>query len=806
MLPARLSGACLSWILAFATGFILPAQAQNRANLLLDVTLNDQEKRLVGNFIRDDTGQIGATASELEEVGIHTPQFVKEPEAVVLLNSIAGVTYTYDETKQQIVIHAPLDALAQQKIDLGPKVDEAGDKLEPAQREWGGLVNYSLFASGSRDLATRQQSFNGYSANLETRAFTPIGTLTQTQLLVGSDAHIRNIKATRLDTTFSYSDPDTRITYRAGDTISGGLAWTRPLRMGGLQAQRNFGLRADLITLPLPSISGSAAVPSSVDLYINNVKTSTQDVSSGPFQINNVPAISGSGTARIVVRDATGKQIEQSVPFFISSKMLKQGLADFSVEAGFARQNYASENFTYSHKPLAMASLRYGLRDWLTLEGHAEGTQRFGMAGAGVNVATFGYGVLSLAGSASWFGKQGVGAQIYGSYDFQFKGLTFGVSSQRTFRAFNDLAGVTAPVNNASATAALAAQVSGLGGVFDFGSVRPPKAIDKISIGIPLVFDTSTLNLSFVNVVDGGGKTARIASVSYSRSLPFKGTIFATAYHDFAKSKSTGVFAGLSFPITDDISVSSGASRSNSGNQFGMQASKSIKPEAGSYGWRVTDNEGVSSNRAAAVAYRSGIAQIEGGVSQAGRGVTGSMQVDGSVAVAGGGVFAGPRINDAFAIVDVGAPGVPVAFDNRYIGETNSSGKMLVPDLRSFQKNRINIDPLKLPLNASIGSTQEIVVPADGGVAYANFGVQAETRTAIVALTDAAGKPLKPGLSGVLNEVEPFIIGYDGLAFIKNLAADNRIVVHVANGECRGQFAYKASVESQTRVGPVRCQ
>ncbi|NEV03151.1 hypothetical protein, partial [Bradyrhizobium uaiense] len=42
---------------------------------------------------------------------------------------------------------------------------------------------------------------------------------------------------------------------------------------GGLQAQRDFALRPDLITAPLATIGGSAAVPSTVDVYVNNIKT-----------------------------------------------------------------------------------------------------------------------------------------------------------------------------------------------------------------------------------------------------------------------------------------------------------------------------------------------------------------------------------------------------------------------------------------------------------------------------------------------------------------------------------------------------
>jgi len=54
--------------------------------------------------------------------------------------------------------------------------------------------------------------------------------------------------------------------------------------------QRNFGLRPDLVTLPLPAARGSAAVPSVADVYIKYVKTSSQDVGAGPYLLSNMPA------------------------------------------------------------------------------------------------------------------------------------------------------------------------------------------------------------------------------------------------------------------------------------------------------------------------------------------------------------------------------------------------------------------------------------------------------------------------------------------------------------------------------------
>jgi outer membrane usher protein len=63
------------------------------------------------------------------------------------------------------------------------------------------------------------------------------------------------------------------------------------LRMGGLQWQRDFTLRSDLVTQPMPVVNGSAAVPSTVDIFVNNIKAFSQDVGPGPYQIVNLPVV-----------------------------------------------------------------------------------------------------------------------------------------------------------------------------------------------------------------------------------------------------------------------------------------------------------------------------------------------------------------------------------------------------------------------------------------------------------------------------------------------------------------------------------
>ena len=90
--------------------------------------------------------------------------------------------------------------------------------------------------------------------------------------------------------------------------VSNALTWSSSVRVGGIRLSRNFAVRPDLITYPLLNLSGSAAVPSSVDLFINGYKASSTQINGGPYTLTNVPYISGAGEATIVTTDALGRR------------------------------------------------------------------------------------------------------------------------------------------------------------------------------------------------------------------------------------------------------------------------------------------------------------------------------------------------------------------------------------------------------------------------------------------------------------------------------------------------------------------
>src|SRR5262249_5689348 len=146
-------------------------------------------------------------------------------------------------------------------------------------------------------------------------------------------------------------------------------------------------------------------------------------------------------------------------------------------------------------------------------------------------------------------------------------------SSQRTFGSYADLASATAHLQSQAATA------PGYAGFFNylplgslppspisssltspyapiFANFDPPRAIDRITVGLPLRFDTSaSLSGSFIHLEDSLGTHSNIVSVSYTRSLPLGASLFATAFDAVSPTRNIGVFAGLSWPLGKSTSA-----------------------------------------------------------------------------------------------------------------------------------------------------------------------------------------------------------------------------------------------------------
>ncbi|HHI81783.1 MAG TPA: fimbrial biogenesis outer membrane usher protein, partial [Rhizobiales bacterium] len=638
------------WKALFAGFFVIlvlmrpvqPAFAAGPTPLYLEVFINGQSTRLIAAFKRYEDGRISTTLSELKEVGLK-PVGATPSGDEVFLADISGLKYEYNEEKQSISITTGNETRIAKKYNAGPREARA-DAAPPG---FGAVLNYAINAAASNNLKMTEAGFDGVSALLDGWIYTPVGVFASSAIVSSQkdNGHYR-----RLDTTWTYSDQKSMRTYTIGDIVSNGPVWARPVRLGGVRISRNFRLRPDLVTVPLATVSGSAAVPSTVDIYIKNVKVHSQDVAAGPFALSNIPSVSGSGTARVVVRDATGRETESYADFFTAPELLAPGLLDFSIEAGLARRNFGEKSFDYDKNPYVSASARYGWSDSLTINGHAEAGLDLALVGGGIIAPVAKRALINLAGAVSAH-KSGTGFLAYASVETSLFGLSINAQTQRTFGDFRDIASLTFD----PAKAAFAAPGIVLSGA-EF-----PKALDRISIGIPVPAWKASLNASFIHTRVSGSPTNNIFSLSLSKQVFGRASLYATAFSDLNDMKAPSVFVGLSIPLGGWGNASFGGSRSpGKGWRATTTYSKPMTGKPGSFGWRIEDQEGDTSQRNGTLSYKSRYATLEGRVAQTGNDLEYSAYADGAFVMSKDGFFATNRVDEAFAIVDAGAPGIPV--------------------------------------------------------------------------------------------------------------------------------------------------
>ncbi len=206
--------------------------------------------------------------------------------------------------------------------------------------------------------------------------------------------------------------------------------------------------------------------------------------------------------------------------------------------------------------------------------------------------------------------------------------------------------------------------------------------------------------------------------------------------------------------------------------------------------------------------YKSSYGLFGVGVDRLGRATTTQLTADGAIAFADGRPFATNTIQDSFAVVDTnGTPGIGVMDENRLVGKTGESGRVLIPDLRSYEANRVSIDPNDVPPDADVPVTMSVVRPQDRSAVVVKFPIRT-SHGALVVLVKLDGKALALGSKVILKgSDEAGVVGHDGEAFLRDLAAHNRLTVTEPDGaQCSTAFDYKSVPGDLPRIGPLTCQ
>jgi outer membrane usher protein len=773
---ALLTLCCAARVWADDAGALEP----NWHEAVLQLTINGTVAGDDFIVLRDAGDALWITAEDFRRLRLPAPQVaprIVDGRRFLPLAAIAGTRVTYDDAHSAASISAPGAAFDRTNVTFTGN----GPRPPLSRSGTGAFLNYELYGQTGQysgaDLA---------SAYAELGIFSPLGVLTNTAVGTHTQADHSYV---RLETTFTHDFPNSLETLRLGDAISVPGAWAEAVRFGGLQWGSNYGIRPDLVTTPLLAVSGTAVVPSTVDVFVNGKAVGSSQVPAGPFVVNQVPALNGAGDVNIVVRNALGQQQIVSLPFYSAPVMLQPGLSLWDIDVGALRENFGLESTDYG-PAMTSATWRHGFSASTTAEFHAEGV-RDGPRAAGFDVAQAidHWAVVTLnvavGGEPDPVAAIGVPSQPSSSGTYESLGiqhvdehLSFMLQAQRASPGFRDVGNV--------------------------GGVLTPAERYLAQAGLNLAHSGS-LQAAFVAQHNADDTRQQSIGVSYQVNVG-RGSLGANVSHTTGDTHDTSCFVFYALPLGSRLNTSTTLrydSQQPAPKGALVQTLQKNLPVGPGDGYLLSAGTDGSYN--AEYIRQLDALTVDVGAARFADLSAQRLGVNGGLIFMDGEVRAMRTVTDSFAMVEVGGiPNVTVYFDNQPVGRTDGNGAALVPNLRSFDVNRLSIDPLQLPLDATVTDTQVQIVPPYRSGNLVRFPVQ-RVHSGVFRLQRADGKAVPAG-AVVKFQGEEFPVGLDGLTYVTGYDHGTTGEAHWGGGQCRFRLPPPPAGEPQPDVGIIACR
>ncbi len=693
------------------------------------------------------------------------------------LTTVPGFSAQFNSANQSLKLMFSAQAFAATR--LTPPI-AARPKLSPVVLS--GFFNYDLNYTHSNGRASAATQDLG--ALLELGVSNHWGVLTSTYAarnLIGSDPlATRNVQ--RLETTFNRDMLDQNLTLRLGDSSTRSGAWGRSVYFGGFQVSRNFGLSPGFITQPFPVLRGLSSAPSTLELYVNDALRQTAQVPTGPFAIDNFALLTGSGQARVVVRDVLGRETVLVQDFFSHASLLEENLSDWGFEAGAIRRNLGTRNADYGQR-FASGIWRYGLNKSLTVEARAELGQS--TQGAGVGLASalpyslLGQGVVATSRDASAGNGQ---LWLVGVENARLR-HGFSLRSEGASRGYRQ-------IGQASDSLPYRRQMSGN---YSYTTAR---------------FGTIGMGYARINRYEQSALTTY--SANYAIRVGERASLLFNAVRVIRRdgqANSASVSLGLMVPLEQQLSLSSSLTRRNGQTDAYASASQSLRDDTG-LGWRtLAGQRNTQSYAEGGLTYQASKALLSADVNASAAQQTVRLGAQGGLVGIDSQFFVTRRVQESFALVEVpGYAGVGVSFQGKVLARTDKDGKALVPRLLPYQPNNIRLEPSALPISAELDSIEQVIVPSSRSGALLKFPVRSG-RGALVKIIFDDGEPAPAGAEiELVGDSQVFFVARRGEVFITGLQTSNQILLTWKKTRCTLRLVLPEDARDEiARVGPLAC-
>ena len=683
-----------------------------------------------------------------------------------LLPQREGFSYKFNSALQTLEIAASAESF--QGVVFGIPVR----KYKPIESSPGFFMNYNVSGTETKNSNSSVGGILGFVG------FNKTGSVTHEQSLLNESSSNKSIRG---NTFFKKDFPDAMESFVIGDTLSSDGDWSRPARYLGVRWSRDFLTQPGYVTYPSPSLKGSAALPSVVDVYINNQKQFQQTLTPGPFDYRNVPLTTGAGEVNLVVKDLLGRETVITKSFYTQNSMLKEGLSDFSLESGLFRNNYGTLSNDYS-SPFVAGTYRQGLTDDITAQSRLEAGADRQAIGADVTSVIGTLGSIHLATAVSKDSEKDTGT-------------LYNVGLER--RTPKYLVGAQYKSYSKDYTP------------FAYSSLETrPKNIFNATATVPIYKDLAT-SLSYVEQTSYDTTAFRNVSLTTGITLPLQISMSVIANKSLSTDKAW--FAGLNFniPLGKDYSSYLNSNRQNNGDIINtVNLTKNI-PAGEGIGWGLNLSDDVTQQTRANIIVNTGSAQFSSEINQGQNNNAIRLGANGSLGYAEGLTFATRSIgDDSIAIVKVGdLKGIPIYNQNQIMTHTNDQGLAFVK-IRPYEKAKISIDPNTLPLDVDLNETKREPVAYAKSSVLVDFSI-VRLKHVLITILKADGTFVPAGAKVVVKgQEEVFYVGRRGEVYISNLEDVSHLTITWKENSCEFNVEYKSAEVSDSdekRIGPLKC-
>ena len=520
-------------------------------------------------------------------------------------------------------------------------------------------------------------------------------------------------------TNFTVDQVGGRRRWVLGDTIGRSTTLGSSPVVGGFSLSTQQDLDPYYSIYPAPQVRGAVRTPSTADVYVDGRLVSSVRLPPGQFTLNDLPIETGLGNARVIIRDAFGREQSINLGFYLSTQLLKRGEQDYSYVGGLERTSSGTK-VEYG-RAMGTAVHSIGLADWLTVGFQAEGAKDLVMGGLGFHAKLWRLGTFGAEGLVSQVPPKVQGYAATGVYSFLSNWFSTEMRATWIGPKFQNLFLSPADQEQVSADASISVPLGWFGSLTVGGTLGGPEALQA---------RISQINPDFLGRLPESLKRRlqdalatqhdKLLRASYNLNLTSRAqlSVNATRVEKAGQPITWEGFASLTMALGWRTTASAVTTVDTEGEALTSVNVQRSLPLGPGFGFRIDADaqEPYRSTGIFEVQGRRGILGVRADGSQEDKTV-GTINLAGSIVGIGGELLLSRPVDDGFALVKVpNSRGVRVLANNQLSGRTGRRGSLFVPDLRSYLSSPIGIVQDDLPVEVKLGrSSKDIAVPYRGG-------------------------------------------------------------------------------------------